>query len=350
MSLTTRVPAGGNDFTFDTRPIELPGFTLKARSVVIAAQPKLSEWVRAMTFAVAADDAAPYWIADLMAHAESRADWRDKLDQAIALTGLSLKRILNLAALRHVEEPERLIAPSPSHAEEVAPLSRPEQTEWLTKAKDEGWSRRELRLNIRATQRRKVIDGQAKLEGMYRVIYADPPWPYGDSGPPSGGSGIARAERHYPTMDIDDLCKLPVAAHATTDAVLFLWVTSPLLMQNPGPRDVIEAWGFTYKSSLVWDKVLGNFGSYVRVHHEFLLICTRGSCLPDQPTPQPDSVQVIRRSTEHSQKPEEIRQLITRLYTSGPYLELFGREKRAGWSVFGNDARLWASDAQAESE
>ena len=196
---------------------------------------------------------------------------------------------------------------------------------------------------MRAARRARVLDGQAVLEGMYRVIYADPPWVYGDSGATVDGS-LGKAERHYEGLSIADLCKLPVEAHALPDSVLLLWVTAPLLMQNPGPRDVLEAWGFTYKTNLVWDKVLGNYGHYVHGRHEHLLICTRGSCLPDQPTPSPDSVYTERRSDVHSEKPEGIRTLIQRLYTRGPFLELFGRKRAEGWDVFGNDARLWAQE------
>ncbi|MBE3073037.1 MAG: hypothetical protein IMZ67_08685, partial [Acidobacteria bacterium] len=66
---------------------------------------------------------------------------------------------------------------------------------------------------------------------------------------------------------------------------------------------------------------------------------------PDAPTPMPDSVQVIRRSDVHSEKPDEFRELIEKLYTTGPRLELFARERVEGWDCFGNDAALWHEDA-----
>jgi hypothetical protein len=65
---------------------------------------------------------------------------------------------------------------------------------------------------------------------------------------------------------------------------------------------VIEAWGFTYKTSFVWDKVRHNYGHYNSVRHELLLVCTRGSCTPDEPTPMPDSVVVEERSDVHSER------------------------------------------------
>jgi len=211
---------------------------------------------------------------------------------------------------------------------------------WLDRAEMEGWTERELRLEIAASRRRKVIAGQAVLRGMYRVIYADYPWPYGDR-PPSGSG----AQQHYPGMPIDEGCKLPVAAHAMTNAVLFFWVTAPYLYHatdnlTPDAFRLVRAWGFTPKTGMVWDKVLSAGGHYVAVKHEHLIIATRGSCLPDRPVPMPDSVQTVRRDGEHSEKPPEFRKLIEQLY-DGPYLELFGREKVSGWDVFGNDARLW---------
>jgi N6-adenosine-specific RNA methylase IME4 len=173
--------------------------------------------------------------------------------------------------------------------------------------------------------------------GKYRVLYADPPWSYGNHGVIDDADAYGRAERHYPSMTIAELCTLDVQALAADDAVLFLWVTSPLLGEC---WPVIKAWGFEYKTSLVWDKVEHNFGNYVSVRHELLLLCTRGSCLPDHPTPMPDSVLSIPRSTVHSQKPEEFRALIDRLYDgdADQKIELFARAAVPGWTVWGNEA------------
>jgi N6-adenosine-specific RNA methylase IME4 len=101
------------------------------------------------------------------------------------------------------------------------------------------------------------------------------------------------------------------------------------------------AWGFNYKTNLIWDKVDHNFGNYVSVRHEHLLIATRGSCTPDRPTPMIDSVQTERQQGIHSAKPESFRKILERLY-DGPYLELFARERVDGWDAFGNDSKLWA--------
>jgi len=171
--------------------------------------------------------------------------------------------------------------------------------------------------------------------GKYRVLYADPPWKYGNNGgiTTSGGTEVfTRAEQHYPAMPTPDLCAMPVREFATDDSVLFLWVTSPLL---PDGLRVMQAWGFTYKSSFVWNKLRHNFAHYNSMRHEFLLVGTRGSCTPDADKLEP-SVWAIERGA-HSAKPDAFRDMIDRMYPHGPRLELFARELSDGWEAWGNE-------------
>jgi len=162
----------------------------------------------------------------------------------------------------------------------------------------------------------------------YRVIYADPPWKYGDNLTENYGS----AKYHYPTMTLTELKALPVKELTENNSVLFLWVTSPMI---PESLEVIEAWGFDYKASFIWDKVKHNMGHYNSVRHELLFICTKGSCLPDN-SKLFDSVQTIERGM-HSEKPNEFRQIIDQLYNSGKRIELFSRSKCEGWDSWGNE-------------
>lgn len=162
----------------------------------------------------------------------------------------------------------------------------------------------------------------------YRVIYADPPWSYNDK---QDTAELGGAVKHYPTMELEDICAIPVPAEK--NAVLFLWTTSPMLEDS---FKVINAWGFKYKSSFIWDKVSHSMGHYNSVRHEFLLIATRGSCTPDVPRLL-DSVVSIKR-TEHSRKPKEFRDMIDMLYPAGERLEMFAREAPEGWDVWGNMA------------
>ena len=183
---------------------------------------------------------------------------------------------------------------------------------------------------IRHADRKPV----AAPAGKYRVIYADPPWDYGSSGIIGDTDNYGRAARHYPAMPTAELLALPVAALAQDNAVLFLWVTSPMLDRGLA---CMAAWDFVYKASFVWDKVRHNFGNYNSVRHELLLVGTKGSCLPDSRKLE-HSVQRIERSKVHSEKPEEFRRIIDRLYTTGSRIELFARGKPPKpWVGWGNE-------------
>jgi N6-adenosine-specific RNA methylase IME4 len=171
-------------------------------------------------------------------------------------------------------------------------------------------------------------------EGKYNVIYADPPWKYADTCE-AGAVQSKGADKHYPIMSIEQLCELEVKEIAPENAVLFLWVTSPLLEEC---FEVIRAWGFKYKASFVWDKVKHNMGHYNSVRHEFLLICIKGSFLPENKELF-DSVQSIER-TKHSEKPERFRQIIEALYPKSKKIELFARKKVKGWDSYGDDSEL----------
>lgn len=180
----------------------------------------------------------------------------------------------------------------------------------------------------RLIRRAEVAEVAVIPSGKFRVVYADPPWKYGDGLTENYGG----TQYHYPSMTISELCDMPVVDMAEDNAVLFLWVTSPLL-EDCFP--IIKAWGFKYKASFVWDKVKHNMGHYNSVRHEFLLVCTRGSCTPDV-SKLYDSVQSIERSDKHSEKPEEFRQIIDTIYPHGARLELFARKDVEGWEAYGN--------------
>jgi N6-adenosine-specific RNA methylase IME4 len=183
-------------------------------------------------------------------------------------------------------------------------------------------------VSLRRNEVKERVKNTEFPTGKYRVIYADPPWQYGNTQP----EYHTVQDDHYPTMPLSEICKLPVSDLALDDAVLFLWVTSPILEES---FDVIRAWEFNYKASFVWDKVKHNMGHYNSVRHEFLLIATRGSCQPDE-CKLFDSVQSIERNG-HSEKPELFREIINTLYPYGPRIELFARKNTEGWEVFGND-------------
>ncbi len=159
----------------------------------------------------------------------------------------------------------------------------------------------------------------------FHTIYADPPWPYANE------ASRAAAVNHYPTMPVEEIRAEPVSELTEDQAHLHLWTTNAFLREA---LDVIQAWGFEFKSCLVWVKDEMGMGNYWRVSHEFLLLGVRGSLRFQDRTLQ----SWIRAGrTVHSRKPGKIRSLIERA-SPAPYLELYGREElpNSAWTVYGN--------------
>jgi N6-adenosine-specific RNA methylase IME4/ParB-like chromosome segregation protein Spo0J len=167
-------------------------------------------------------------------------------------------------------------------------------------------------------------------EKRWPIILADPPWDYEISAP---GREHSHPAQNYPVMSLADICALPVADLASESCVLFLWTTSPCREQA---FEVIRAWGFTYKTSLVWDKEIMGMGHWVRGQHEDLLIAIKGS--PPLPPTESVPASVIReRRRQHSRKPEASYRIIEAMYPDLPKIELFARKARPGWQAWGNE-------------
>lgn len=186
-------------------------------------------------------------------------------------------------------------------------------------------------------ERRRDLCTAPLPAGKFRVIYADPPWQYSDTRTDLDGYNESAAEAQYPTMSVSQLSALEVAQLAADDAVLFCWATFPLL---PDALEVVRAWGFKYKTAFVWSKGRANFGHYHDASAELLLVCTRGSGVPDSDKREAQ-VQVVKHPGKHSAKPEEFRALIERLYVRRKgefFIELFRRGVAPkGWKVWGNE-------------
>jgi N6-adenosine-specific RNA methylase IME4 len=176
----------------------------------------------------------------------------------------------------------------------------------------------------------------------FNVLLADPPWSYRNV--KTGGTMTSGAAAQYQTLTLDDLCSLPVSRVARADAVLFLWATVPLLLEA---MTVLTAWGFEYKTTIVWDKAhedmfgevreskLG-MGMWFRGQIELLLLGVRGAVAPFR-TAQRNVIRSAGR--KHSAKPEEARRIIEAATASMPdrrLLELFARDRVDGWTSHGN--------------
>ena len=162
----------------------------------------------------------------------------------------------------------------------------------------------------------------------YQIIYADPPWKY--EHPPIGASNRS-IEKHYETMAIEDIKNLEIPIG--DNGVCFLWATAPKLKEC---IDVLECWGFTYRTCLVWDKEIIGMGYWFRNQHELLLVGLKGKFSPPEPHLRISSIWRERRS-RHSEKPHRLREWINKCFPNSPKIELFARHKAKGWDAWGNE-------------
>lgn len=159
--------------------------------------------------------------------------------------------------------------------------------------------------------------------GAYRTIVADPPWRYGNS------ATRGAAEDHYETLTLEAICDLDIPA--ADDAHLYLWTTNAFLRDA---FDVVDAWGFIYKTCLTWVKPQIGMGNYFRNSTEHVLFGLKGK-LPTERNDVPTSFE--DRRGKHSAKPDSFLDLVETC-SPGPYLEMFARRRRMGWDVWGAEA------------
>jgi N6-adenosine-specific RNA methylase IME4 len=164
------------------------------------------------------------------------------------------------------------------------------------------------------------------VTGTYSVILADPPWSYGFS------ASTSRAiENQYPTMAVADIKALQVPA--AENAVLYLWATAPKLIEA---LEVMQAWGFEYKTQMIWDKQILGMGYWARGQHELLLIGTKGKFSPPAQGLRVSSVYREKRG-KHSKKPDYFNKLLEDMFPKETFLELFARRRyNDKWAVWGN--------------
>jgi hypothetical protein len=274
-----------------------------------------------------APDSRTYIIGRRVARAEKHKGGRPSKNPCPSGSSFTPPTVAEIAKESKTSERTAFRAANVYRAVEKLAETQPEQAQAV---RDGVKKFNEVKREIKKEQLAKPVE---KPTGKFRIFYADPPWSYNDKCD-AGAIQSGGAEKHYPSMTIPELCELPIKAMAEPDAVLFLWTTSPLLFEC---APLFEAWGFKYKACFVWDKVKHNMGHYNSVRHEFLLICTRGSCTPEV-VKLFDSVQSIEKTAKHSEKPQEFRDIIDTLYPHGERIELFARAKHKGWNTWGNEA------------
>jgi N6-adenosine-specific RNA methylase IME4 len=209
---------------------------------------------------------------------------------------------------------------------------------------------------------------EAKPEGGWPVIYADPPWSFKTYSEKGEGRS---PKNHYPVMPLADICAMPIGDLAAKDAHLFLWSTAPHFVES---LKVVAAWGFTYSTiGFTWIKTSSKapatifnpkclhwgMGRTTRANAEYVIYARRGKPartnnkgvhsvivshgdLDEWPEDWEGSV-ILAPVREHSRKPEEARERI-QLLCDGPYLELFARQQSEGWTAWGNQSDKFGSE------
>lgn len=207
-------------------------------------------------------------------------------------------------------------------------IMRGEKT--LLQAKRE---QKEARREATRAENAAVIKRAPSLEvvsSVFSTIVIDPPWDWSDEG---DADQLGRSRPDYATMTIDQIAALPVSRLAAQDAHLYLWITNRSL---PKGFALLDAWGFRYITALTWVKPHYGMGNYFRGQTEHVLFGVRGS-LPLKRKDVGTVFHAPRGSGGHSSKPSEFLDIVESC-SPGPYLEMFSRAGRDGWTRWGQDA------------
>ena len=230
---------------------------------------------------------------------------------------------------------------SVSAAAEVSSLPQEEQQHIVAKGEKEileaarkiRADKTEKRRVERTEKINKIARGNADITSVdrkYPLVYADPPWRYDYA-----ETDNRLIENQYPTMNVEEICALDVGGIvAADDCVLYLWATSPKLIEA---LKVVSAWGFEYRTCAVWNKQKIGMGYYFRQQHELLLVATRGSVPVPPPSSRIGSVFTYERG-DHSAKPNECYEMIESMYPELDKIELFSRTPRDNWHAWGNQS------------
>lgn len=182
-----------------------------------------------------------------------------------------------------------------------------------------------------------AVQSLPNLKGDFGTILADPPWRF------QNRTGKVAPEhqrlRRYETMSVDEICAMPVSAHAAEKSHLYLWVPNALLKEG---LDVLSAWGFTYKTNLIWSKIRKDggpdgrgVGFYFRNVTEIILFGVKGKLRTGSAGRRQVNI-ISTRKREHSRKPDELYDVIESC-SPGRYLELFARAPRDQWTQWGDE-------------
>jgi N6-adenosine-specific RNA methylase IME4 len=282
------------------------------------------EWMYVFKALKQVEGCVQFWIGDCLAYRQQKWSMYEDIAEE---TGYDKQTLKNLKTISEkVPSTVRLPDLSFTHHAEVASLTPEKQELFLNKAVEEKLSVRELREKIRKDKHSdKIVKELPK--GVYEIIYCDPPWRYDFA-----ETDNRKIENQYPTMDIEEIKNLKLP-HIAENALLLIWATAPKLIEA---LQVIESWGFKYKTHGIWDKCKIGMGYWFRGQHELLLVATRGNFSPPEPENRNSSIYSESRE-QHSNKPYFYYEWIEHSFGAKNKIELFSRNKRDGWESWGNE-------------
>jgi N6-adenosine-specific RNA methylase IME4 len=315
--------------------LSLPGFALSPIGLQVEGDPTFEQWEAAGHFLQRIESGSTWWVGDWLRHGEGRPEWGEGYGRAIAVFNRDYQTLANYKSVAaKIEFSRRRENLSWAHHAEVAACEVAEQERLLDLAESKKLSREKLRLEVRKT--RIAVRGEAPPlpDGKFNVVLADPPWRY------EHNEADNRAiEWHYPTMELAEICALPIQESCADDCVLFCWATSPKLAEA---MQVVASWGFLYRTCAVWLKDKIGMGYYWRQQHELLLLAIKGNPrAPFESTRQPSVFEAPR--CEHSRKPDLVYGMVEQMFPEAKYLELFCRRPRPGWTAWGNEIQAEAA-------
>ena len=198
----------------------------------------------------------------------------------------------------------------------------PELLQWAVKTKA---TVKELREEKK--RRTRLISGTPAMPvDRFNLILCDPPWKYDFA-----ETDNRKIENQYPTMELEDICALePPAA---SNCLLLMWATAPKMREA---FELLDAWGFEYKTHGMWDKQIIGMGYWFRGQHEPLLVATKGDMQPPAQQHRVSSVFSEKRG-KHSAKPDCVFEWIEKAFPKHKKCEMFCRVPRKGWSSWGNE-------------
>jgi len=301
-------------------------FELQKTGLLVTGKPTIDEWIEAGEKLKLVEGSIQWWLGDWLNYGESA--YGEMYSQALDATDYEYGSLRNAKYVANrIEMSRRRDNLSFSHHQEVAPLELNEQNMFLNRAEKEHWSQKDLRNAIKEEKQKDII---ALPIGEFRVIYADPPWQYSNTGFDQSAS------QKYSTMSVEELSEYNLPALGNDKTVIFLWATNPLL---PDALTVMQAWQFEYKTNMAWIKNKGpGIGWFQKSRHELLLIGVK----PDTLHPSKKFISWFKEDvTKHSKKPDLVYDMIESMYP-GPldetfYVELFARNTRKGWKSWGNE-------------